>query len=233
MDFILRVSFAGPVALGFDPTVTLLSSLQSNEQPQYDIVVRDSEGSRRKFRTQKILSSIGAEALRGRGTRVWEVIEVDDSGKTKGGPYALKDCWIQCDHQREGDIMRKIRAAAKEKQHSDTIDAHLLTTVTHGDVHVSGTLDSTRAWDMPQSLKSEDPHIGGTNLTPDGRIALPCNTRKGSSKPKYVTRIHYRIVFKEVGKAIRDVRSLHFVFKYLSEILKGEQPLSCLSLYPN
>ena len=59
---------------------------------QFIITVHSNDNKKERwFRTRNIISSFGAEPLRGRGTRVYEAIEVDEHGKKMGGPVVLKD----------------------------------------------------------------------------------------------------------------------------------------------
>ena len=59
-----------------------------------------------RYRTKQMLYS-SASALHGHGTRVWKAVEVVD-GVEKGPPVALKDCWVDSDRMREGEILDKI-----------------------------------------------------------------------------------------------------------------------------
>ena len=75
----------------------------------FTIRTKDAEGhfQEAQFKTVDLLSNVGAEALRGRGTRVWMVRRWVDGAET-GDAMVLKDCWIDSDRTREGDIMAQI-----------------------------------------------------------------------------------------------------------------------------
>lgn len=234
VDFVLRVSFADLDALGWDLTVTLLEPRGAGLPVQYDIVVRDQKmTTKRTFRTKRMISSIAADTLRGRGTRVWEVTEVDDKGKEKGnGTYVLKDVWVDDDRQREGDILQAIRDATKAKPKPkkwlELVDQFLLTTVEYGDVRVDDEVDKTRHWAMPEisnmvKVKNEPKeHARVKNhLAPVGGISLEPVSQQPVAQ-HFATKSHHRIVFKEVGKTIREVESLREAFMYIRQAVRGK-----------
>ena len=103
VDFIFRISFATEQELGWDTSITLYRPrpLIAPNEVQYDIKVRDdAKGTTRTFRTRRLISSIGADALRGRGTRVWEVVELKN-GKEGTSKHVLKDAWVDVERERE------------------------------------------------------------------------------------------------------------------------------------
>lgn len=80
---------------------------------QYYITVNDSLGSKHVYKTVDIESSIGAEALRGRGTRVWRAVPWDKSTSAQiGNPVALKDCWVDQTRALEGDVIHQLDTLA-------------------------------------------------------------------------------------------------------------------------
>lgn len=213
--------------------MTLLPSSDGYEgPPQFDIVVRDEKETTTTFRTKRIISNIGADALRGRGTRVWEVIELDSRGKEKDvATCVLKDVWADDDRAREGKIMEDIKAAAQKQgpELLELVDACFLTTITYGDVHVNGRKDKTRQWDLPANVEllevKNDPREFGriaSNLAPVGTIALEPGPGKAAIQ-YFATKTHHRIVFKEKGVTIRDVPSLHTVFRCLEQAVIGKR----------
>jgi Fungal protein kinase len=117
----------------------------SEDPTQFIITVHPHDNSKpRRFRTQKMISSIGAERLRGRGTRVFEAIEIDENGAEKGPVVVLKDTWIDHDRPREGDILAQLHDEANPED-KKLVEKHFLTTVCHGDVWTkSGVLDDTQ-----------------------------------------------------------------------------------------
>ena len=78
--FILSVCFAKHHELGWDPTI------ERRIHPitgiaEYDITVRDDRGKERKYRTKRCIFDEGAAYIRGRGTRVWEVVGLNEKGE--------------------------------------------------------------------------------------------------------------------------------------------------------
>lgn len=100
----------------------------------------DAPHSTMLFKTVNLLSDVGTEAIRGRGTRVWTAEAVSKDGQPYAFPptYVLKDCWIDSDREREGAILQQVRKSAeslKENGRNILLDA-LLTVVTYGDVWI-------------------------------------------------------------------------------------------------
>lgn len=233
VDFVLRISFADPAAAGWDPSVTLIEPCVEGEPVQYDIVVRSQDTMAEKtFRTKRMISSIAADALRGRGTRVWEVVELDDDEEEIGDTTcALKDAWVDNDRTREGAILDAIRKSTKGKPDSrallEGLNMFLLTTVAYGDVYLNDRVDTTRPWSIPAivnllSVKNEPEEHGRvkSHLAPMGGIALEPVPHQPATQ-HFATKSHHRIVFEEVGMTIREVQSLREVFTYIHEAILG------------
>ena len=68
---------------------------------------QDDDGTVRKYRTKRMISNIGADTLRGRGTRVWEAVELDgnDEEVEVATTCVLKDSWVDVDRSRGGKIL--------------------------------------------------------------------------------------------------------------------------------
>ena len=135
---------------------------------KFDIEVREhGTGKIRTFRTMRMLSNIGADAVRGRGTRVWEVCELGKDGKpimrpaldvngkpildAKGQPteepvpFALKDCWSDDDRTLEGLIMEEVYTKDdKEEKYVNSLRKAFMPVEVHGEVFVEGNPDHTR-----------------------------------------------------------------------------------------
>ena len=114
------------------------------ERPTEFITVHDSHDKTRsrKFHSKTILSSYGAEPLRGRGTRVFEAFELDERGAKKGSAVVLMDIWIDNDRMREGAIHAQLydEVDAADKK---LLKKYFLTTVCHGDVCIGPNVDGT------------------------------------------------------------------------------------------
>jgi hypothetical protein len=90
------------------------------EPKQFFITVHpdNDDKSVRRFCTKKIISSFGAEPLRGRGTRVFEAIEIDKHGNERSSAVVMKDIWIDHDRVREDAIVAKLHAQADNENKS-------------------------------------------------------------------------------------------------------------------
>lgn len=153
--FFLVMFYSKDHELGWDPTMEYYPA--AGKMKAYYIITvigkeETGEVKEVRYRTVKLLSSIGAEGLRGRGTRVWKV-RCWKNGKTVGTPVVLKDCWIDSDRMREGDIMTQILLDARKAKDvtldedgttpAQVLEQALLRTVIHGDVTVNGNVDRT------------------------------------------------------------------------------------------
>ncbi|KIP02969.1 hypothetical protein PHLGIDRAFT_122006 [Phlebiopsis gigantea 11061_1 CR5-6] len=224
----------------------LTLSPDDDKSPQYDITVAGGGTDTSKvFRTKRMISDIGADTLQGRGTRVWEVVELDASGNENGGEICvLKDSWVDDDRDREGKIMAKMRANAKaaparaDDEYGrtpegkkpkkcrvyDTINESLLTVITYGDVRAGQRPDKTRNWDLPRvvSLKSvratsKASVIAQTSLQAAGFTAVETGTEyPRQALPEFSTKDHHRIVFKVIGFC--EIPSLSLSFFCISEV---------------
>lgn len=228
--------YAKPVDLGWDPTITR-SVCPITQRTHFDITVQPRDGPPVIYRTKGILSSIDAEAVRGRGTRVWKAARLIN-GKESGPLVAIKDSWVDSDRDREGDILSKIRASATPgSQEADMFKNHLLTVECFGDVMIDGEPDSTDALHrrgaaisatygrLELNLKSHRQSLKSEQIPAVNAIPLPisdANTDAGAAAVDYLAKTHHRIVFKEVGTPIHAVDSLPVVFEALRNLVFGE-----------
>jgi len=203
---------------------------------QFIITVHSNDNKKeRRFRTRKIISSFGAEPLRGRGTRVYEAIEVDERSKEVGDPVVLKDIWIDHDRMREGAILAQLYEDADEED-KKLVKKYFLTTICHGDVLVEpGVADDTR--DLMRELKTtpdsvfnlqEKPLIESKHKVASGSQSLRAMSRLPVPHPNltYSHKTHYRIVFKEKGDTVDLLKKLSDVMKVLVDIVAGALPLN-------
>lgn len=205
---------------------------------RFDITVHpvNDKQNPRTFRTIDKLSFSGAEPLRGRGTRVFEAVELDQDGNPSNTRVALKDIWIDSDRKREGEILTLLHEAANDVD-KHLIKEHFLTTVCHGDVWTddrTGILDDTANALMrklnfaPDDWEFElqrDP-IRSTS-TPTVSEGLHETICARSSRPyvRYAHKTHYRIVFAEVGNSLDRMMELPLqlplVMKVFGDIVVG------------
>jgi Fungal protein kinase len=216
--------------LGFDPTIERVPG----ESAQFIITVHPHNDKKnpRRFLTKKILSSYGAEPLRGRGTRVFEAIEIDEHGREKGSAVVLKDIWIDHDRAREGAILAQMLEAADEDT-KKLLEKHFLTTVCHGDVlDEAGCYDdtekglmrglkvteSTDGFELQQKqlvVSKHEAAPGSQGLRATSRLHVP------HPSLKYAHKIHYRIVFEEICITIDLILTHPEVMKILTETVTG------------
>lgn len=239
VDFFLRILFATEVELGWDDTIELTKHLDpevSVQRPTWDITVRNHDDKTTTiYRTQKVISNFAADAIRGRGTRVWLVKKLDESGEEVGDPLVLKDSWIDADRIREGEILRKLR----DHDASAALDKYLLNTENWGDVYIEGSQDHTvtllrKGADLPEAdsvltirLRYERPLIVSGQVEAQGVTENPETRGLTEMMPmfeervNYSAKVHHRIVFREVGKTIDKVESLREIFRHLADVVKG------------
>jgi Fungal protein kinase len=185
----------------------------------------------RRFRTTKIISSYGAEPLRGRGTRVFGVIEIDTHDKEKGSPVVLKDIWIDHDRTREGVILAQLYNQADDND-KKLVEKHFLTTICHGDVWTaSDVLDDTQNTLM-RGLKVITDHefelqrkqlVLEKHEAATGSEGLRATSRLHAPHPhlKYAHKAHYRIVFKEEGITVDLIPRFPDVMTILTGTVTG------------
>ena len=226
-EFFLRIMWAEKPYLGFDETVELLKTSGQDGGPQYNIEVNN-----KTYRTQRLISSAGADTLQGRGTRVWEVKEVDARGRVFGPSMVLKDAWVDYARDREAIILQKIRNSAKTPRHATAFDRYLLHVVEFGDVpSVNGSPDDTQTiicrgkppehkWRMRVLKDMKATSTTDAKLPP--KKALIIEPEPAEKLIVYPRRVHHRVVFSEVGKTILEAETLPAAFEILKDILIGK-----------
>ena len=189
----------------------------------------------RLFETEDLLSDAGAEAFRGRGTRVWTVREVFD-GKPTGPLMVLKDSFVNEDRPREGDTTREIVNSLPE---GDRRRLHFLTVVVHGDVVIDDHPDTTDAIHHNKRCPLDVLNVGAivnrrelstlshtASYTPNtGTGHLPFllpAVKPFAPSRSYQNRQHYRIVFKEVGEAVSNMKNRKDMFLAIQGALTGK-----------
>ncbi|EGO00860.1 hypothetical protein SERLA73DRAFT_105307, partial [Serpula lacrymans var. lacrymans S7.3] len=221
---VLSFTYAERADLGWDPTIKCVNV---DGKICYDITVHSPRADGQApaiYRTEEILSDFGADALRGRGTRVFKARRFNiQSGEVEGKPVAIKDAWVDEDRDREGDIRKTFEAEADDDDKSE-IRKYFLTVLDHGDVIIDGHVDHTR-----------DLHLRNANIPSDSRfrlqrkklpadpvsstgsapsLGIPGQTRAAhTGHYQYSFKVHYRIVFEEVVEPI-------YTLKYLADVLR-------------
>ena len=208
-------AFAEERFLGFDTTIQPVTG----DRRQFDITVHphnDKENSR-TFRTIRVISSYGAEPIRGRGARVFEAVELDRNGEPNGPHVVLKDMWIDSDRMREGTILTSLYEAAEDED-KRLVEKHSLTTICHGDVWTEVDILDDTANALMRGFSIASGHDSHFELpwTP-----YPYRLHSSHSRLRYADKTHYRIVFKEICITIGHIRSLPDVMVVLVETVAG------------
>lgn len=250
MDTVIRLFYglavSTPTQLGYDPSIRRVPSLSGSNMSCYHIDVRHDDRTTKTFRTDRMISDFAADAMRGRGTRVWAVRDITD---VKGSVtqadldgravFALKDCWVNQDRPTEGENLDSVKEGlSKLDRGKAALVKHLLTKVSDGYVFVDGVADSTfacirrgRALDsgwtkriVTASMKEFKPmsmSSGGVHSIPDSFEAQVPSVYDHD-------RCHYRIVFEEVGTPLMELRTFGEIFRCLEGGVLG---MSCIVSY--
>jgi hypothetical protein len=165
---------------------------------------------------------------------VWEVNEVLPEGTIGANTLVLKDSWVDKDRKREEDILQSIRESYEGDGKKFRGNAHLLTCVEGWDVSIDGKVDDTHiclrnganetlqhkktvtiAADplAHKRMKSRHPLVG----------ALRALEQQPSEAIEYSEKVHHRIVFKEVAKAVTELETMSEVFKCLGQSASGKR----------
>ncbi|KAG1809761.1 uncharacterized protein HD556DRAFT_1258978 [Suillus plorans] len=212
--------------LGWDPTV---ERIDVGEKTQYKFTVGDEV-----FTTTRELATYGADSMVGRGTRVYEATDA------KGKKVAIKDSWREIDRQSEGEIVENILASCEKKLGAeDFADAkrHFIGVRLWKDVTIDGASDETvnpmaggehnDTWKRepinPKPILFERTHLSATapgDVPDSGKLSAQLGIVRGKDC-RIPQRVHARIVFDDVGVAIKDVVSLADNLSCLSGALKA------------
>ena len=225
--------YAETTQLGWDPTMERVSPRHHIGQVEYIIKCCDV-----KYRTVRLISDIGAEAIRGRGTRVWEVRRVrGEDTPDDPTPLVLKDSWVDADREPEGKILASIRKAVKKLPDMDDTDDFFMEAKDYGDVYIGNDIDHTHKLIRKRSfLDGADPKplvIKAKTPVPAKGRPIPSNATGVTGAPqlpadgsrelvKYSAKVHHRIVFTEVGKTIAEVESLADAVVAMLDVVRGE-----------
>ncbi len=220
--FFLSVMFATPHQLGWDPTMIDMGD------GTLAIQVRDQRGRERWYRTEELLSDLGANSLFGRGTRVWSVRRLTLNRKTKewestGPLFVLKDSWIDEDRPREGELYRELRRFNGMKE-------FLLEVEFFGDVYIkeAKNFDHTRMLALKKAtlprfgralhirfMKTvRDSVAAAKGVVLHARVPEPLATR---TEP----RMHTRLVLNDVCTPLNNLSRLEDIFRALAHTALG------------
>ncbi|KIP04125.1 hypothetical protein PHLGIDRAFT_494333 [Phlebiopsis gigantea 11061_1 CR5-6] len=238
ITFFLRLMYASEVQLGWDSTMKRLSPRHELGNVQYDILCDGVW-----YRTVRLISDVGAGALRGRGTRVWEVNETttDDHGDVivDPTPRVLKDSWVDASREREAVIMQKIREDASKCQDPLVLglnfDKYFMKIKASWDVTIAGAVDDTHAlircgryfegmareplMICSPTKKRRAKYDSNGPLGPTGAIKLPDTYVERVLE--YDAKIHHRVVFTEVGVTVTEIGTLSGALRALADATRA------------
>jgi hypothetical protein len=232
------IAYATQLELGFDPTIV---RVMHDNTVQYRIDVGG-----KSFVTIDTLSDFRADAICGRATRVFKAFEVDRPDVT----VALKDVYVDATYTTEGDLLHEvfqrmrvekmIVGAEVDEFADDDPRRYFLTVRAHGYVKTDGIeFDNTCTVMMrnhslpsdclyycprPSNRSQPSPQVSHS----DRAVSVghtPCLEYSGIELPiaKNVSpRMHYRIVFNELGCTIHDLELLSDIFQSLHGATQGK-----------
>jgi len=223
IHFFCSVAFADDHELGWDPSIR---RILVDGHAQYEITLNSANGSS-VYVTTDTLADFGAEAMRGRGTRVFKGYCKGDPDKT---PVAIKDTWRASDREREDVILNEIfadMAKVMDKAEVEDVQKHFLTVRDAGDVVIKGKVDDTlcllRGENPPSDCKMYE--IPPEEPPSTDKLSKETTTTHTTVPPvadfKVSHRVHIRIVFKEICETLYSVRDLRGVMQMLLDVLKG------------
>ncbi|KAI6140067.1 hypothetical protein EDD17DRAFT_1499893 [Pisolithus thermaeus] len=232
--FFCSLAFAEDHELGWDPTIQRVGV---GGKIQYNIAVRTDEEKDLVYQTTRVISDYSADALSGRGTRVFEarLICLNGTSVKDAKPVVLKDSWREGDRDREDIILNQIFADLqnhKGPEQEEEARKYFLTVLAAGNVMVDGNIDNTdrllRESDLPPDRSSyrlpvdevpkQKPIRSGEGLTPTFPF-VPCSAEHS----KVPHRTHSRLVFREVCQPLYELRTLDTVFATLEDARKALQ----------
>lgn len=207
---------------------------------QLDIVVRASDGKDKIYRTLEVLSDFAAESILGRATRVYKAQELKN-GVPYGDVVVLKDQWIDSDRIKEGDIYKQIRNTNHSRQFRDKFALSFLTVLYHGIVFVEDdneklVPDDTRKVHLRgEDISANSPRFqmmhtgirtGGSRKSCPVATGYPFPPRVelnlDSPEVVYDSKVHYRIVFKEVCRPLYELTDLREISAVIFETCSSE-----------
>ncbi|KIP06495.1 hypothetical protein PHLGIDRAFT_118886 [Phlebiopsis gigantea 11061_1 CR5-6] len=242
LKFFTTVMYATTDDLGWDPTMTLVP--ETDGKHQYDIQVAVSTDPMPVvYRTTRLISNVGACRLRGRGTRVWEVRQLNANSCFTGPPRVLKDSWPDTDRPREAEVLAQVlRDIGSVEEAQD----FFLTVEAAGDVSIGGAVDQTlpesdrdqlyardngeepKRFDLMQVDNSERATQGRdkTLQSLDGEVrgsqvsSFSALQHQLQEPVRFCPKTHHRIVFKEVCKSLNEEIDLPTILVALRLVCK-------------
>ena len=175
-------------------------------------------------------STMERTKLRGWGTRLFEVHRLKDNIEV-GELIMIKDIWVDDDWEREDRILSQLFNDTDDKD-KELIRKYFLTMLACGDIIVGGKVDHTcdlitHGCDIPRGHKFRLPTKAldpcPKNLLSTGYPPSWDKFELSHAPPamhrQFPPKVHYCLVFKEVGKCLHDLETLRDKFHLLQMLL--------------
>ncbi|KAF8579524.1 hypothetical protein K439DRAFT_1620467 [Ramaria rubella] len=225
VNLVTSLAFAEVASLGWDPT---LRRKIEGKNTLYEIDVNTGLDEQiQTFTAEEILSDFGAEVMQGRGTRVFRA-------KSMEREVVVKDMWREYDRAKEGDTLQEIKEKMQDDKDIDfEQDKKLfLSVMCHGDVQIYGVPDHTlhvimRGTAVPSSCQISQGTARGGSKGSVGHIPLVLTkipTHMGAKRTDASQahhRVHYRIVFAELGQSVHEICNLRTTFQVLEDATRA------------
>ena len=219
-------------ALGWDETI---KPCEEGDDRYYLIKSRKDT-----YKTLEVLADYGADALTGRGTRVYKVERQSDKKVC-----VLKDVWVDEDRDPEDVIYKNILESATDPEDRQFLEDHLLKPTDHWAVAVNeGKTEEEDEKDhtIHVMMHSETPpepdqtlnlvsKVEGSNPNANSVAPLMSFDAEPNEKTRLATRVparkgfsgrkHYRIVFEQVATPVYKLTNLSTTFLVLKDAAKG------------
>lgn len=225
------LAFATPGELGYDPNVTRL--YVDDKAGKKEIVYRYHMKDGAVYETVDILSSFNSQQILGRGTRVWKVRRIEPADKSDNY-YALKDVWLDETVKSERTIQQAMFDKMKDQE---DYRKHFVDIVHEEIVNIDGQEDRTKEL----AMRGKTVEISGRKNLFSLRETRQCEPRTPSQRGSRDTplaawnyiknvisscqpMVHYRLVHKQVGTPLDEIKNYKTFFKALSYALKGMPP---------
>jgi len=227
------------VDLGWD--LTIHHSVSADSLVRYKITVHQRDTNDKvigiSYLATELLYDSGAEAIRGRGTRVFEAYRLEGD-KQVGAPVAIKDVRVDDDRPREGITLAGLLEDASEDD-KPLVKQYFLTVLSEGDVRIGNKVDDTRDlimrqqdipsgerfWLPDKSSEQRSGHVSDIGLTASWDEFRHTRAPPMTNRP-FSPKVHYRIVFEEVCAPVRVVTTLQVAFQALCDGAAGANNLS-------
>lgn len=235
--FLAAFSHAAPTALGYDPTIERIvvdadsvkldpAKIDTKTKPKIQYIIK--VGKKKKYQTTRCLFDYKADALRGRGTRVWEVFPVDEPTTR----LVLKDVWL--DGKSEGSLWAELKTAVQHNpEDQELFNAHFLTHLYGAEVPaIGGKLEKSDIVDLltiglptVQPQRESITHTGSGRVFSVGQPAVvprPVKSIKDKLAALVVSpRKHYRELFEQVCIVYHNLTEVPTMFTALCHTVKG------------